>query len=173
MPITKEREGVKDLAEEATVVTLPLWNELFEFMRDQDYGTVFTHEDIEGVIGVPQGEGDYYRAVGRCAEEMWTVQKHMENVHGQGYRIVMPNEHVGQSTKKMQQAVKKMRQGVMVSGATNDSLLSDEERRNLDDHNARIVRVVGGVDKSWLSSHDQKKLAVTPLTDRMLEDGEK
>ena len=157
----------------AEVVTLPEWKQLFIYLRDMDYGTEFTHDEFSKIMGIPCKTQRYYNAVGRCTRELWTEQKHIENIKDKGYRIVMPNEHLRHSTKKVKQAARRFRDGVLVSGATNEKMLNDEERRHLDDHNARLVRVGRSFDKGWLNAKDTVKLAVTPPTDRMVANGEK
>jgi hypothetical protein len=110
------------------------WRELYKEAKDWDYGDFFSHEEISLVLDLSPGS-KYYAQISRCNKELQAKrQRFLLNVPSQGYRVIMPNEHIGVSADIVQQSFKKYQKGLQVAHSTNTSKLTVDEATKLADY---------------------------------------
>jgi hypothetical protein len=123
----------------------PEWKELFETLRNQEYDTFIPHERVESIIGHLRRTAaeKYYSIVERWKREMLEqASRQIENVHGKGYRIILPNEFRGSATKQIKFGHRRMRKAGKIIVNTPMERLTDEEKTKVGEMSVILSQVM-------------------------------
>jgi len=133
-------------------VYYPLWKELYEVFKNNEYGSVISYKDLSDCIDVDIKNHRYI--VDRFKKEMLRRDdKALSSVRNVGYRIVMPNEHGRLAYCELKRAERRTRQGVEYALHVPFDMLNDQEKAQLTLIANRIQIVHAGLIGECKSIH--------------------
>ena len=87
---------------ENPITKLPEWRELYDVAQTWEYGSVHSHVDVAAIMKIKPLAPHYYTQVGRCRVELRRqVKRCLVSERSIGYRVALPNEHVGISDNEV------------------------------------------------------------------------
>ena len=108
---------------------------LYSAIKDADYGSKFSWDELECLGGFKKGEvkrSQLYIVVAKvCLLLMVNDKKYLYTVHGFGKRIIEPIEHSVVAKNKVKRSVKIYRKAGEVLGSTNMDCLSSDEQKQI------------------------------------------
>lgn len=72
---------------------------LANYIENLEYGEVITHQKIENIIECKYGNQRYNSIVSKAKWLLLEKEKFIENIRGQGYRVVEPDKYTDESIK--------------------------------------------------------------------------
>lgn len=88
---------------------------LAEKMNELNYGDVITHQQIVSIIEEDYPSNKYTSTITKAKKILLKkYNKTIENIHGDGYRVVNPDDFVGQSLKHYKRGFNEMGKGYEV-----------------------------------------------------------
>jgi hypothetical protein len=133
---------------------------LFAVLATAEYGTLFPHDALLETCEEAEKRGRYailMRQVTRRLEQ--EAGRTLETVRGVGYRVAMPAHHLSLAHKRHTRSVRQKRIALHILEATNETQLTLEERRRLDD--ARLLYRKHLTDMRKIKVRVKKEHAIT------------
>ena len=128
------------------VTRLPEWRELYEVAQTWEYGSIHSHADVAEIMRIKPLTLHYYTQVGRCRVELRRRNKRcLVSARTIGYRVALPNEHVGIADNDVDLAKERIKTAIEALNAVDVSLCTPEEINTLDRYTSRIYRVYGPI----------------------------
>ena len=88
---------------------------LVEKLNELSYGDFISHEQIATLIEEPYGTNKYTSVIAKAKKiKMKKYNKTIENIVGDGYRLVSPDDFVNQSLKHYKRGFNEMKKGYEV-----------------------------------------------------------
>ena len=105
---------------------------LYEFMRELEYGTEISWDDLKLRTELPSiSQQTLYRIVNKVNDLLITDSKYMSTVHGFGKRILKPTEHRVEAKKKVKSSARIYRKAGTILASTNMDSLDEQERNRV------------------------------------------
>jgi hypothetical protein len=73
----------------------PPWKELFKIASQTwDHGSAHPHAEGATIMGVDYGTQAYFENMNVVKTEMASIGKRLKNIHGWGYKVLLPEEQI-------------------------------------------------------------------------------
>lgn len=104
------------------------WRVVYDRLATAPHGTVVSHSELRALLG-DDDPGLLYASVSRAARELRKRQKRdIAVLRGEGYRILLANEHVSKAEAHKDRAERQLKVANDVVDATDLSALNSAER---------------------------------------------
>lgn len=98
-----------------TTKLYPIWRELVKVANGWEYGTLHTHEEISGIIGVPPKTNRYYNIVRRAKTDLIQYGKLFDTYVDKGYQVIEINRYNEKTFEDIRKAKKHLDLSVIMS----------------------------------------------------------
>jgi hypothetical protein len=122
------------------VLVYPPKKELLKQAQSWEYDSDHSLEEIAEILGTSVGSSSFYNSVRWVDDELIPLGKKLENVRGQGYRVIKPDEHVRMSNTKVNKAKKFVHIGMMISANANRKKMDERAKKLTDEHTLSLSR---------------------------------
>lgn len=127
----------------------PPWKELYDTYKEAPYGAFISYNEIVEKAKVPlYGHGWIWIIFCFKREMLRLSNRALENVRGEGYRIVESNEHTRLVYRETRRAERRVRQGVEIAVHVDYEQLNDKEKQQMTDMTARMLTLNSVMVKS-------------------------
>jgi hypothetical protein len=141
---------------------LSLSERIINYVREEEYGIVISHDTMELVIGVPRSTS-YYFAVSKANKALLRQSKMLKNIPGQGYVILDANDYSAHSVTVFHKGYKTIKHAKKILDNAPMKLMSQEavtkHNLTLDRVNLHLSNLKPGV--AVLNNIQKKELIVT------------
>jgi len=107
---------------------------LYNELKNKEYGEKLSWENLRKLANLDRSvdmDTLYYIANKCCIMLMANDKKYLKTIFGYGKMIIEPNQHIGESKRKVKQSVKKYIIAGKILNATNMEMLSLEEQKEV------------------------------------------
>jgi hypothetical protein len=120
----------------------PPKKELLKHALLWEYGSEHSLEEISEILGIEIGGSNYYNSIRWVDDELIPNGKKLENIRGEGYRVIKPDEHVRMSNTKVKKARKFATLGLMISQYARRDKMDAKAKAITDEHTMSLSRTV-------------------------------
>ena len=125
----------------------PEWKELYKQAQGWQHGSEHPHSEVAKILGLDAGTQRYYQEVGRCAKEMlMNDNKCLAAMHGFGYKVLLPGEHMRASHRQARLGVRRLKRACDIVTATDVAALTAGERELNDRYANRLALIAGAMN---------------------------
>ena len=112
----------------------PEWKQFYHIAKDWEYGSFHSHEECAKIIGIAIGT-KYYQQIQK-ANDLLRVEKnkHLKTCQKKGYEVILPKNHVTESSSRIRKTLKHFKKGMEIAVHTNTEALTEDENRKLGDY---------------------------------------
>ena len=110
-----------------------------ELVMSKNYGDIITHREFIAVMREHGITSSYRDAITAAMRKCIDCGKMIENVHGVGYRVVMPDDYTGQSIRCISSGAKKIDNGAKI---LSHAPVQDMTQAGLEAHNKVADRMM-------------------------------
>src|SRR5215510_2781809 len=106
------------------------WRVIFDYAEELEYGALITFPQLLALLETDD-KARVYQAVNTANRKLWgEAQRSLAVVRGEGYRVLMPEEHELQANNYKRGAKRRLNNAVSVMKATDLSRIADAKKRD-------------------------------------------
>jgi hypothetical protein len=103
-----------------------------------NYGSIHSHDEIAKLMHLDKNSNRYKSMISRANQKLTGFGKRLENIKGEGYKVVEPDRYTDISLNKFQQGVKRIRDSYSISEHAPIDKMTEEGRKRFRSYNERL-----------------------------------
>lgn len=130
----------------------PEWRVVVERLRQLSYGEVITHGDLVKLTGLAYGSRTYYQQMRQAIKVL--LREHeivIVSVMKVGYKRLEPVNHGREARRYVRLGTRRIKRGGKVARATDVALLTDEQKRELENSMKQLALLAQSMNAMYRS----------------------